>query len=320
MTLFGKIRIILALMMCCGALLSHAQGDTGQRDATDGDEVVLDRCLSVLHLSDSDFVSLRFRGLLRGKLEELQMHIDINAIPDTVIKARVLQKVLTDIEGVLNHSPHSAYAWLLKGNLIYKLDKTNGEQAMACYQKVAQYYGKPNFDAAYNTGCIRLENKEYPEAVAAFHKANEIRPYDFPCTFNLACAYEYMGQSDTAIMWYRSALDLDTADALVYYHIGVVYGKQKRELDSAIVYISTALKIDPTKEMYYEDLAVAYGMSERYDDAIAVSKKCLEKYPDYIPTLENLVVSYRKKGNKRTADKYEAIIKKRQEKGKEKEK
>ena len=149
-----------------------------------------------------------------------------------------------------------------------------------------------------------------------FIKAYAIDSTNASSTYNLAIAYKNLSKYEMAIKWYQRTLELKPEDASACYYIGEVYGKQLHQLDSAIVYISKAVTIDSTKELYYEDLGVAYGFSGRYDDAIAVSKKCLERFPDYIPALKNIAISYRKKGDEKTADEYDDIIKEKSEKKK----
>ena len=311
MTLFGKIRIILALMICCTAIVSNAQSWTSEAAREE-----MTRCSKLSGLADSNFADLRQRHLLTQRLNEAQVYFDIDKLSDSAIKVEMLNNEAKIVRSVLKTFPRYVYAWLQLGSILYKTGKKNAGGAIVCYNKAIKYSTEPNVDANYNIGCVMIEAGKNKGARNQFLKAYAIDSTNARCTYNLAIAYKNLNKYELAIKWYRRTMELKPDDASACYNIGVLYGKQLHHLDSAIVYISQALTVDSTKELYYEDLAVAYGFNGRYDDAIAVSKKCLEIFPDYIPALKNLVVSYWKKGDEATAKEYEEIIKEKGAKGK----
>ena len=297
-----SIRVLKTLMLLSfSCIIFSSAAQTGKNDNT---ATKLHRCSEILRLVDSNFTILRQKGRLKDRMDDLDVYIDIYSFTDSLIKVQMMQDELTEMQSLLRSDPHNGHAWLLKGNLLYKLDHGNANKAIDCYNKAYKFDEKEHFDAAYNTGCIKIEQKKYKEANKEFLHANSITANDKRCTYNLAASFEGIEKWDSALYWYTTTATLEPDYAPTFYHIGLVYGKQKGELDSAIVYISKAIALDSGTVSFYEDLGVAYGILGKYDEAINVSLKCLDKFPDYIPALNNLVISYGKKGDDRSVEIY----------------
>lgn len=293
------LKILMLLLFGFDTFPSFAQTVNNDNAA-----VKLHRCSEILRLVDSNFAELRQKGRLKDRLDDAEVYIDIYSYSDSLLKVKMMQDQLEVIQSLLHSDPHNGNAWLLKGNLLYKLDRSNANKAIDCYNKAYKYDEKEHFDAAYNIGCIKIEKKKYKEANKEFLHANSITANDKRCVYNLAASFEGMEKPDSALYWYMATDKLEPYYAPTFYHMGLVYGKQKGLLDSAIVFISKAISLDSGTVSFYEDLGVAYGIQGKYDDAINVALKCLEKFPDYIPALNNLVISYGKKGDEAAAEIY----------------
>ena len=253
---------------------------------------------------DENFDTIRHNGRLQYVCDIL----DINtAVPDSTLKKEILQRAIMYLNRTLTVYPTHSNAWLLLGNASYKLNK-DPKEAMGYYEKAAQYRVGGYYDAWYNMGCVQVENNMSLQAKDNFLKAMAIKPDEFPCRFNLAVAYTNLGMTDSALYWFKKTLELKPLDAVTYYKMGTIYGKQLGDLDKAIEYISKAIQYNPNIEVYYEDLGVAYGLKNQPDDVIRVSQDCLRRFPNYIPALRNLVISYSKKGDTQKVQEYNARI------------
>ncbi len=255
-------------------------------------------------LVDENFDTLRHNGRLQYIGDLLDMNIDV---PDSTLKKELLQRSIQYINKTLTIYPTHSNAWLLLGNASYKLNK-DPKEAIADYEKAAQYRVGGYYDAWYNIGCVEIENNMSEAAKANFKKAMDIKPDEFACRFNLAMAYMNTNMNDSALYWFKKTLELKPLDAVTYYKMGTVYGKQLGNLDMAIEYIAKAISYNPNLPVYYEDLAVAYGLKGMPDDAIRVSEQCIKKFPDYIPAYRNIAISYNKKGEPQKAHEYDVKI------------
>jgi tetratricopeptide (TPR) repeat protein len=258
-------------------------------------------------LVDENFDTLRHSGRLQYITDLMDMNINVANIPDSTMRKELLQKAIMYLNRTLTVYPTHSNAWLLLGNASYKLNK-DPKEAMGYYEKAAQYRVGGYYDAWYNMGCVEIENNMPALAKDNFIKAMAIKPDEFACRFNLAVAYMNLGQTDSSLYWFKKTLELKPLDAVTYYKMGTIYGKQLGDLNKAVEYISKAIQYNPNIEVYYEDLGVAYGLQNRPDDVIRVSEECLKKFPNYIPALRNLAISYNKKGDNKKAEEYNAKV------------
>lgn len=92
----------------------------------------------------------------------------------------------------------------------------------------------PNDGNALNLlGFIKIQNKQFDEAINYFKKALEIYPDFFEACFNLGLAYKNNNQFDNAIKAYEKALLIKPGEADVYFNIASVY-EEKNDVYSAI--------------------------------------------------------------------------------------
>ncbi|MFN8310854.1 MAG: tetratricopeptide repeat protein [Chitinophagales bacterium] len=256
-------------------------------------------------LAGENYESAKKSGDLQRYCDLLNMDINTAALPDTIVQQKLLEQSIVHLRKAIAIYKTHSNAWLLLGNAEYKLYK-NPQQAMVDYENAAAYRVGGYYDAWYNMGCVQIENNMAGPAKENFLKAVAIKPDEFACRFNLAEAYSRLGVADSAIYWYEKTLELKANDAVCFYKIGTIYGKQLNDLPKAVNYINKALNINPEVPLYYEDLGVAYGLMKEYDKAIAVSQRCIAKFPKYGPAYMNLAVSYRNKGDIAQADAFQA--------------
>ena len=68
--------------------------------------------------------------------------------------------------------------------------------------------------------------------------------------------------------------------------------------DESITYIEKAIRLNPVKPMnYIQNLAWAYAYSEKYEKAISLWNKCIERNPDYFFAWLGLTMTYQLTGN-----------------------
>jgi len=248
------------------------------------------------------------RDPVRLKVALTNLHADMEIKgSDSMRRIQIMKYVLAQEE------LHQEYAGpvLVKGNILYELDKRNADSAIALYRLAQQKHVTPYFDAYYNMGCIELERKHYEVAKRYLLTALAIQPRSMRANFNLAAAYMGMEESDMAIKYFRIVDEIEEGNAASQYKIGLIYGKQLHDLDSAVYYISRAISLDSTKAHFYEDLCVAYGMGGHYPQAIEVGLQCLRRWPYYGPVIKAVALTYERMDDTKNAEifnkRYEAL-------------
>lgn len=133
--------------------------------------------------------------------------------------------------------------------LIYR-DMNNFDLAEKDFLAALAVDGNKN---TYNhLGIIKLNKKEYEEAVDCFSKAINLSPTECVLWENRALAYEYLGRNDEANADYRKALTLNESP-VSYNGIGKIK-YWNSDFDSAYHYFQKAMELDPENEIYRDNL------------------------------------------------------------------
>lgn len=98
----------------------------------------------------------------------------------------------------------------------------------------------PNDGNALNLlGFLKIQNKQFDEAINYLKKALKIYPDFFEAWFNLGLAYKNNNQFDNAIKAYENALSIEPNNTDVYFNIASVY-EEKNDAFAAINYYEKA--------------------------------------------------------------------------------
>lgn len=92
-------------------------------------------------------------------------------------------------------------------------------------------------------GSLSVEEKRYPDALAQFQRAIDLRP-EWEVPYNdLGTAYSLLRNYDAAAYWYRRAVDMNPKWARPHCGLGAVYEQKQMTQEAAAEYLS-ALTID----------------------------------------------------------------------------
>jgi TolB-like protein/class 3 adenylate cyclase/cytochrome c-type biogenesis protein CcmH/NrfG len=108
----------------------------------------------------------------------------------------------------------------------------------------------------------------------------------------LSLTYRFKKQFDKAISSAEKAVALSPNSALACFMLGAaLYGSERFE--EAIPYLNKSLRLSPIPigQCLYI-LATTYRFLGRYDEAIAIHKKLLQREPDYLPAHVGLAATY----------------------------
>jgi tetratricopeptide (TPR) repeat protein len=160
------------------------------------------------------------------------------------------------------------------------------EEARQLYERLAQEF--PQIPNAHLGAGISAEIlADYPQAIAAFHKAIELIPNEPFLQGKLADAYRKNQQLDEAEKWYKNAVESATTIRGVggvggaplaswYMGLGLIETFRGNHEKGRQYYIASVL-IDPNSVVSYQNLGSALLKLNRLDEADATFQEALEK-------------------------------------------
>lgn len=163
-------------------------------------------------------------------------------------------------------------------------------------------------------GLLNSYAKMYPEAVAAFEKAErlaseseteeDVLTPSFYFWYGAAC--ERHGEFDRAVALFQRciALQPDVFNRLEYKayvdalnYLAYMWAERGVELDQALGYIRKALEVHPKSPAYLDTLGWIYFMQARYEEAMAEISRAFELMPDDPTITEHLGDVHEKLGH-----------------------
>lgn len=121
-------------------------------------------------------------------------------------------------------------------------------------------------DAHFALGNVYLRKKAYPDAIAAFKKALELKPDDSFAVMNIAGAYQAQGRVDDAERFVLDYLKTGFRDPQLLYILGNMnYGR--RNYDKAVGYFEQCLAENPRSASAHNGLAAIDLIRDDLDKA-----------------------------------------------------
>jgi tetratricopeptide (TPR) repeat protein len=138
----------------------------------------------------------------------------------------------------------NSYAQFMLGNALHKDHKY--PDALAHYARALQL--RPRFTEVHtNMGVIYAEQGDVSAAIYHFQSALILEPRSKDAHFNLAVALQNQGKTEDAIFQYREVMLIDPFDISSLNNMGVALMSLKR-YDEATIYFTEVLRLNPSFE------------------------------------------------------------------------
>ncbi len=137
---------------------------------------------------------------------------------------------------------------------------------------------------SYNIALNALQSGQYQKAIEAYKKVN---PPTADSLIGLAAAYQSLSDNQSAIDYYKKAMELDTKNADLPYYIASLY-LNLNDINNAKVYAQTALSLNPSNSQAKEILTY---VSDKEGEKIlteAVNLYDNQKYAEAITIFDKL--------------------------------
>jgi tetratricopeptide (TPR) repeat protein len=255
-------------------------------------------------LTDRNFDTLRQNGRLQHIADLANVNVDVTAIADSALRRQFLERAVLYIDSGIAIYPTRFAAWMILGKAVYKLHR-DPKEALGYYEKANTLSGGLICETWTTMGIIQIENNMPLQAKESFIKALALKPDEQACRINLAGAYTNLKMNDSALLWYRKALELTPNNAALYDQIGIICGEKLSDIDMAIQFFAKAVEKGPDVNKYYQHLGKAFIYKNMPDDAIKVSEADLKKFPNDKFMLNIMANAYQMKGDMQKSHEYE---------------
>jgi len=148
----------------------------------------------------------------------------------------------------------------------------------------------------------------FDQAVEAYQKALELRPFYADAYVGLGDAKAAKGDVEGAVAAYQRALLYNPVNAKVYLSLGKIYYGEKGLYYEAVAAFKKAIDLDPEFLEARMGLGEVYEEKGLYRDAIAEYRKVLEADPRHTGALYNLALVYEKVDPREAISQWERYI------------
>ena len=162
---------------------------------------------------------------------------------------------------------------------------------------------------------IELEEKKYDSSAAfskrAIESANDETHRSYWSRFgtlsNAGLASYYVGDSGTARTMFELARDSRPANAISWYHLGLV-AKAENDLDAAANYYRRAIEQKADHHLSRNNLGHIYLVLQQFDECVSVLKCTVDAQPSNSLALANIATAYLLRKDFSAAEQYFEIV------------
>ncbi len=179
----------------------------------------------------------------------------------------------------------------------------------------AQFRASTQLDPAYPEPYKALgdlfligQRRQFDQAIEAYAKALEIRPYYADAHVGLGDAKAAKGDVDGAVAAYQKALAFDPLNAKVHVNLGKLYYSEKGLYYESVQAYKKAIDLDGSSVDARMGLAEVYEDKGLYQEAIGEYRKVVEADSKNTGALYNLALVYEKVDTKESIALWERYI------------
>ncbi|HZP37061.1 MAG TPA: tetratricopeptide repeat protein [Methylomirabilota bacterium] len=148
----------------------------------------------------------------------------------------------------------------------------------------------------------------FEEAIKAYSKAIELRPFYADAHVGLGDALAAKGEIDPAVAAYQKGLDFNPMNAKVYVSLGKIYYSEKGLYYESVTAYKKAIDLDPTYMDARMGLAEVYEDKGLYKEAIGEYRRVVDADAKNTGALYNLALVYEKVDPKEAITLWERYI------------
>ena len=129
----------------------------------------------------------------------------------------------------------------------------------------------------FDRGMVLFNGKNYESAISFFKKAVEEDPQNAEAYYHLGICYREIGSTD-AVDAFKTAISIKPDYSEAYCHLGIAYMRLNMQEES-INALKEALQITPGYDEALLNLGIAYALNKKYNASVSMLNKALEIFP-----------------------------------------
>jgi tetratricopeptide (TPR) repeat protein/TolB-like protein len=183
------------------------------------------------------------------------------------------------------------------------------------WKAAAQYRASTQLDPAYPEPykalgdlLLAAPRRLFDQAIEAYQKAIERRPFYADAHVGLGEALAAKGDVDGAIAAYQRALSYNAVNPRVYVSLGKIYYGEKSLYYESVTAYKRAIDLDPRSVEARMGLGEVYEDKGLYKEAIEEYRRVIEAEPSHAEALYNLALVYEKVDPKEAIVQWERYI------------
>jgi protein O-mannosyl-transferase len=153
-----------------------------------------------------------------------------------------------------------------------------------------------------------VKRQLFEEAIKEYQKYLVAYPDFSKALTHIGNAFVSMKQLDSAEVYFKKAMMNNYSDTDAFIQLANTYAASHKYAE-AMKILKQVSAVNPSSPYYLFNIAVCNLYTRQYDSAIYYLQKTLEKDPGYDRALKFIAVVYNTTGQKDSAKKYEAIVK-----------
>jgi tetratricopeptide (TPR) repeat protein len=207
-------------------------------------------------------------------------------------------RILKRLESI---EPDNFEIYLTKGTAFGMLGDINGAKKM--FDQALTIESEETENILYTITSILQNLNYYDQMIAYMHKLIELEPDFFSHHYDLAYAYEKIGDMENAVRYYELYLQEEPFSDSAWYNLGIIHnklGNYKGALDA----YDFSLAINPQNTFALFNKGNILSNEERFDEAVEVYLEYLDLEPESSEAMTYVGECYEKTGKFDLAKKY----------------
>ena len=173
------------------------------------------------------------------------------------------------LEQLLEMTPTDTSAYELYGHIL--MQRSHPDRAIACFNMVLQ--AEPTDDLFVSRALAKISTQHTEDALLDFDEALRLNPQNFDASLGKGIALMGLDQPKLAAAWLEQALGIRPNDATALTNLAVIQ-YQLGEKQSAMEAFRTALQSDRRSDIFLAR-AKCYLLDRNYSDAIADAREAM---------------------------------------------
>ena len=222
-------------------------------------------------------------------------------------RVQTYYSALTEFQKVLEKNPKDPEANFMLGITVYQ-QAVLEELIEAFLEMFDPDYAKQQAAEKKAKGTQVERGGVYKKMVDSFGKACTSKPTFIEAIFNLALTYHEMGNLDTALIFYKKALQVDPTLVRAHIKLAKLY-EDRKDKESALAEYKTVISIDPSYFVAHPTLGPIHNYINILDLVMGELDKKLKSNPNDIPASLTMAKIYTAQGfNGKAANLFRKIL------------